>query len=414
MVIYSDPVGNRLSNLTSSGWSYNTSNELNSRPGDSYTFDHNGNTIVKTDSTGNTSYTWDYENRMTSVILPGSGGTVTFLYDPFGRRIYKSSSSGTSIYAYDGDNLVEEVNSSGTAVARYAQGLNIDEPLVMLRGGATSYYQADGLGSVTSLTNAAGTAAQTYTYDSFGNTVATSGSLVNSFQYTGREFDPETSLYYYRARYYDPHAGRFISEDPIGFEGGHDFYAYVGNDPDTWIDPFGFAPAWPWLCRFVNCFPAMIPSTTPVPTSSGSLSYDKIAALAAANNRSGQSNELIICLVYKESSFNPYAIQKLPNTARGLMGVTTGAAQDMGADYSKLADPALNISVGSGYLRRRINSKEPFGAAGDVEEGLGKYGEGTPYADSILDCEKCLLQESQKSSACKTKDCLVPLHGKKQ
>jgi len=234
-----DPVGNRLTALGSATWSYNTSNELNSRPGDSYTFDHNGNTIVKTDGTGNTSYTWDYENRMTSVILPGSGGTVSFLYDPFGRRIYKTSSSGTSIYAYDGDNLVEEINSSGTAVARYSQGLNIDEPLVMLRGGATSYYQADGLGSVTSLTNAAGAAAQAYTYDSFGNIVATTGSLTNSFRYTGREFDPETSLYYYRARYYDQGTGRFISEDRLRLKGGLNFYRYASNNPIKSKDPYG-------------------------------------------------------------------------------------------------------------------------------------------------------------------------------
>jgi hypothetical protein len=61
------------------------------------------------------------------------GGTVTFKYDPFGRRIYKSSSSGTSVYAYDWNNLIEETNSSGAAVARYLQALNIDEPLAMLR-----------------------------------------------------------------------------------------------------------------------------------------------------------------------------------------------------------------------------------------------------------------------------------------
>ncbi len=126
-----------------------------------------------------------------------------FRYDPFGRRIEKISPNATSIFAYDGDNLVETVNASGSVVARYAQGLNIDEPLAELRGGTTDYYEADGLGSVTSLTDTTGAVAQTYTYDSFGNTVATSGSLVNSFQYTGREFDAETSLYYYRARYYD-------------------------------------------------------------------------------------------------------------------------------------------------------------------------------------------------------------------
>src|SRR2546425_2413280 len=77
-----------------------------------------GTPPTKTDSTGTTTYAWDFENRLTSVTLPASGGTVTFKYDPLGRRIYKSSSAGTSVFAYDGDNLVEETNSSGAAVIR--------------------------------------------------------------------------------------------------------------------------------------------------------------------------------------------------------------------------------------------------------------------------------------------------------
>jgi RHS repeat-associated protein len=173
------------------------------------------------------------------VTLPGSGGTVSFKYDPFGRRIYKSSSSGSSVYAYDGDNLIEETNSSGAATARYSQGLNIDEPLATLRSGAASFYHADGLGSITSLTNTSGALAQTYTFDSFGKQTASSGSLVNPFQYTGRESDPETGLYYYRARYYDPAAGHFTGEDPAGFIAGINFYAYVKNDPLDFVDPYG-------------------------------------------------------------------------------------------------------------------------------------------------------------------------------
>jgi RHS repeat-associated protein len=163
----------------------------------------------------------------------------SFKYDPFGRRIYKSSSSGTSIYAYDGDNLVEETNAAGAVVARYSQGLNIDELLAMLRGGTTSYYQADGLGSLTSLSNTSGVLANTYTYDSFGNLAASTASLTNSFRYTGREFDTETSLYYYRARYYDQATGRFLDEDPIRFDGGVNFYEYTGGNPISWFDPFG-------------------------------------------------------------------------------------------------------------------------------------------------------------------------------
>ncbi len=131
-------------------------------------YDYNGNTHTKVVGSNTTTYVWDYENRMTSVTLPGSGGTVSFKYDPFGRRIYKSSSSTTSVYAYHGDNLVEETNSTGAVVARYSQTQNIDEPLAMLRSGATSYFHADGLGSISSLSNAAGSIANTYTYNSFG------------------------------------------------------------------------------------------------------------------------------------------------------------------------------------------------------------------------------------------------------
>jgi RHS repeat-associated protein len=145
-------------------------------------------------------------------------------------------------------NLIEETNGSGTVVARYVHDRKIDEPLAMLQGGATSYYQADGLGSVTSLSNASGNLAQTYTLDSFGNQIASSGSLTNPFRYTGREFDGETSLYYYRARYYDASIGRFLAEDPAGFNAGIHFYKYVKNQPLDYVDPYGLkcAQVTPW------------------------------------------------------------------------------------------------------------------------------------------------------------------------
>src|SRR5580700_11743032 len=170
------------------------------------------------------------------------GGTVTFKYDSFGRRIEKSSSATTSIYAYDGEALIEETNATGSVVARYAQGQDIDESLALLRGTTTDYYDADGLGSITSLTASNGSVAQSYTYDSFGNTTNSTGSLTNFFRYTAREFDTETNLYEYRARYYDSTGGRFLSEDPIQFDGGINFYAYTANDPVGLIDPSGMTP----------------------------------------------------------------------------------------------------------------------------------------------------------------------------
>ncbi len=258
-----DAVGNRLSSLGVSPYNVNVSNELTSTPSTSYTYDYNGNTATKVDSTGTTTYVWDFENRLTSVTLPGSGGAVTFKYDPYGRRIYKSSSAATSIYAYDGKNLAEEANSTGTAVARYAQTEGTDEPLAMLRNGTTSYYEQDGIDNVTSLSSASGTLAQTYTFDSLGKLTASSGSLTNPFQYTAREFDQETSLYFYRARYYDPSIGRFLSEDPLGFDEGTNFYPYAGNSPINFNDPFGLytlkpkkhpvPPPSPQLDTFLNC-----------------------------------------------------------------------------------------------------------------------------------------------------------------
>jgi len=242
-----DAVGNRLTSLNVPSYAYNNSNELTSTSNATYTSDNNGNSLAKTDSTGTTSYTWDFENRLTSLTLPGTGGTVTFKYDTFGRRIQKSSATGTTNYLYDGPNSLEEVDASGNLVARYTQTQNIDEPLAMLRSGATSFYHADGLGSITSLTNSSGALSATYTFDSFGNLASSTGTLTNPFRYTAREFDTETNLYFYRARYLDPLVGRFVREDPIRFQGGINFYAYVGNDATNHFDSSGNAPDGPCL-----------------------------------------------------------------------------------------------------------------------------------------------------------------------
>jgi YD repeat-containing protein len=207
-------VGNRLTDWFGGTYTYNNSNELTAYPAYSWTYDNNGNTTSETVGSSVTSFNWDFENRMTSVVLPGTGGTVSFKYDPFGRRIYKSSTSGTTIYAYDGDNRIEDLSSAGTATARYTQGLGIDalrprvrdfgrrdEPLEVYEGGKSYYYHADGLGSIVALTKSTGTAANTYFgYNTFGGMPNPSETVANPFRFTAREWDSETSLYNYRAR----------------------------------------------------------------------------------------------------------------------------------------------------------------------------------------------------------------------
>src|SRR5436305_10884532 len=112
------------------------------------------------------------------------------------------------------------------------------QPLAASRS-TTEFYNADGLGSITSLGTSAGALSDSFAYDAFGNLGSSTGSFAQSFRYTGREWDSEAGLYYYRARYYDPTIGRFISEDPIRFTAGIDFYTYAGDNPVAYSDPTG-------------------------------------------------------------------------------------------------------------------------------------------------------------------------------
>ena len=131
-----DPVGNRLSSLSVPSYSYNTSNEVTATgSSSSYTYDNNGNTLSKVDGSGTTTYTWDFENRLTSVHPPGQT-TVTFKYDPFGRRIQK----GGSVFVYEGSNLIEEADGRGNLAARYIFGSSVDEPFAAYRGGTWGFY----------------------------------------------------------------------------------------------------------------------------------------------------------------------------------------------------------------------------------------------------------------------------------
>jgi RHS repeat-associated protein len=366
-----DPVGNRLSSAGVASYSYNSSNELTSNSSATFGYDNNGNTTSKTDSTGTTTYAWDFENRLTSVTLPGSGGTVSFKYDPWGRRIQKSfTQSGTTTttnFAYDADNLIEEVDPNGNVLARYTETQSVDEPLAMLRNGATSYYNADGLGTITSLSSAAGALTQTYTFDSFGNQTASSGSLTNRFQFTAREFDTESSLYFMRARYFDPASGRFISEDPITFAGGHDFYTYVGNWPTLFTDPSGLRP-----CN--------IP--VPGPHSKVPTPLTKCA-----------SDSLVDCMIQTESSGSPNA--KSPKGATGLMQVTPSAIAELnrqGFDAGNMTNQQLGttfINLLLSYCSEVTLAVAAYNAgfpAVNKAGGIPNYPETQNYVKKINNC----------------------------
>ena len=236
-----DAVGNRLASDRIAAYVYNPANQLVVNGG-SHHYDKNGNLIQKVASEGTTNYEWDYENRLVKVTAP-DGTVAEFAYDPFGKRIAKQViENGTSTntrYFYDNQNIFFEYDDGGAIGNRYTHGPGIDEPLMVTTAKEKYYYHADGLGSIIALSDRAGKMVQSYEYDSFGNLKDQMSRVKQPYTYTGREWDKETGLYYYRARYYDPMEGRFIQKDPIGFEGGINLYAYVDNNPVNWVDPFG-------------------------------------------------------------------------------------------------------------------------------------------------------------------------------
>lgn len=99
--------------------------------------------------------------------------------------------------------------------------------------GSKAYYAVDGLGSVVAIVDSTGAVIESNTYDAWGKS-----PLAGTFGYTGREIG-SLALLYYRARYYDPTAGRFFSENPLRSEAGINRYAYILNSPSNDRGPFG-------------------------------------------------------------------------------------------------------------------------------------------------------------------------------
>ena len=263
-----DPLGNRLTSKKDT-YSYNSLNQLLNTKDSTYEYDNNGNLIRKTETDEkdakqkNYAFSYDYENRLIKVDIQKENKLtiVTFTYDPFSRRISKTTQKEgiededsenndeednddkvvprTAYYVYDSEDIILEYNQKDKITTRYTHGPGIDEPLSIERNNELYYYHYDGLGSVTSLTDQKQKIVETYAYDSFGNLKRQGNKTKNRFTYTGREWDKETGLYYYRARYYSPTLGRFLQRDPIGYYDSMNLYLYVQNNPLNYFDPFG-------------------------------------------------------------------------------------------------------------------------------------------------------------------------------
>jgi RHS repeat-associated protein len=231
---------------------YDDANQQLTLGGTTLTYDANGNLQTLADASGTTTYTWNAKNELTALSRPGL--TASFEYDGLGRRTKKVVGGTTTEFLYDGLNPVRELNGSAVLATALA-GLGLDELFRRTDAAGARDLLTDALGSTLALADGAGAVQTEYTYEPFGTTMATGQTSTNTLKYTGRE-DDGTGLYYYRARYYHPGLSRFISEDPIEFDGGDvNLYAYAGNSPVRWRDPFGQQLA----------VPAPVPIPVPLP-----------------------------------------------------------------------------------------------------------------------------------------------------
>jgi RHS repeat-associated protein len=229
-----DPVGNRLSassslhGVSSAGFSYNADDQILGE-----TYDANGNTTA----TGGKTFGYDSENHLVSM----NGAAVTMVYDGDGNRVAKTANGVATRYLVDDLNptgysqVVEEI-ANGAPNREYTYGLQrIDEDQIVNNTWTPSFYGYDGFGTVRQLTSLTGAVTDTYEYDAFGNQITHTGTTPNNYLYRDEQWDPDLTLYYLRARWYNPKTGRFMGRDPEDGDITNPTtlhkYLYAGGDP---------------------------------------------------------------------------------------------------------------------------------------------------------------------------------------
>lgn len=223
---------------------YNVDNQLVENETNQYNYDGLGNLQTSQDESKITQYHFK-DNKLIKIDY-SDGTSSEYEYDAFGRRVSKiNRDEEVRNYLYDGHNLIGEFDDDGDEIASYIYDIQIDHPIYMKRDDGNYYYLYDHLGSVIALIDDKGEIVAEYDYDAWGNIIKEEGDIENPFRFTGREWDEESGLYYYRERYYQPEMGRFTSSDPIlGYEDEYD-YLYVKNNPQTYVDPLGLFPVDP-------------------------------------------------------------------------------------------------------------------------------------------------------------------------
>ncbi len=312
-----DKAGNRLlltatgsgegSQTFTSSYEYDKNNRLLTETKESggettineYAYDPNGNQISKMSHTltdGNGSPTlgmivagdnvedgglsfelnsYDGFNRLK--MTENEKGTALYTYKPDGLRLSKKVNGTLTTHIWDGSNIVVELNAENNVVDTYIRGINL------IKSTNNGYYLYNAHGDVVQLTNATGTVTKNYHYDAFGVEFEKNVGDLNPFRYCGEYYDLSSGTYYLRNRYYNPNNGRFLTEDPI--KAGLNFYTYCGNNPLSFIDPWGLAQV--AIRDFIESRDGLVNWNAKTSTSTFKLNNRTLTTLASGKNSHG-------------------------------------------------------------------------------------------------------------------------------
>jgi type VI secretion system secreted protein VgrG len=232
---YGNPAGDRLHTLRTGRQRY-----------EQYAYDAHGRRTERAENGDVTMrYGYDAVHQLREV-TQANGVNARYEYDALGRRVAKhvtaKGRTTTTLFVWDGDWMIQEI-TNGKAIT-YVKHPDHAGPLAKIENGKVYHYVNDHLGTPQELHDASGKIVWAAEYSAYGLVRKyLVDEISNPIRFAGQYYDAETGLRYNRFRYYDPLAGRYLTQDPIGLKGGINQYAYVKGNPVLRVDPLGLQEA---------------------------------------------------------------------------------------------------------------------------------------------------------------------------